>query len=87
MAEIIWTGTGDGTSWGDPGNWDIGIVPTVSDNVTIDVDVNVTTNVDIQVTQLNMLAGTLTSTGNTSWGGNFEVAETATIQLSGETQT
>jgi len=87
MADIIWTGTGDGTSWSDPGNWDIGIVPTVSDNVTIDVDVNVTTNVDIQVTQLNLLAGTLTSTGNTAWGGNFEVAETASIQLSGETQT
>src|SRR4028118_1624011 len=87
MADIIWTGTGDGTSWSDAANWDIGIVPTVSDNVTINVDVNVTTNVDIQVTQLNLLAGTLTSTGNTSWGGNFEVAETASIQLSGETQT
>jgi hypothetical protein len=87
MADIIWTGTGDGTSWSDAANWDIGIVPTVSDNVTINVDVNITTNVDIQVTQLNLLAGTLTSTGNTAWGGNFEVAETASIQLSGETQT
>jgi len=87
MADIIWTGTGDGTSWSDAANWDSGIVPTVSDNVTVNVDVNITTNVDIQVTQLNLLAGTLTSTGNTSWGGNFEVAETASIQLSGETQT
>jgi hypothetical protein len=87
MADIFWTGTGDGTSWSDAANWDSGIVPTVLDNVTVNVDVNITTNVDIQVTQLNLLAGTLTSTGNTSWGGNFEVAETASIQLSGETQT
>src|SRR4028118_1727156 len=87
MADIFWTGTGDGTSWSDAANWDSGIVPTVLDNVTVNVDVNITTNVDIQVTQLNLLAGTLTSTGNTTWGGTFEVAETASIQLSGETQT
>ncbi|NRA49624.1 MAG: hypothetical protein HRU12_10875, partial [Phaeodactylibacter sp.] len=32
---IFWTGGGDGTSWEDPNNWDLQVVPTDQDYVEI----------------------------------------------------
>ena len=87
MAVITWTGNGDGTSWSNTANWDTNTVPSVADTVTVDVAANITADIDIQVTQLNLLAGTLTSTGTTNWSGNFDIAANASINLSGQIQT
>ncbi|MCA1995122.1 MAG: hypothetical protein LDL41_24195, partial [Coleofasciculus sp. S288] len=87
MAVITWTGNGDGTSWSNTANWDTNTVPSVADTVTVDVAANITADVDIQVTQLNLLAGTLTSTGTTNWSGNFDIAANASVNLSGQIQT
>ncbi|NER30685.1 MAG: hypothetical protein F6J89_24480, partial [Symploca sp. SIO1C4] len=86
MALVTWTGSGDGLSWNDAANWDINAVPSVSDEVIINTNVNVTTDVDITVVSLNLAAGTLTGTGNTTWSGNFTVEENASVKFSGETQ-
>jgi hypothetical protein len=36
-AAVSWTGHGDGTSWGDPNNWNTGTLPGSADDVTINV--------------------------------------------------
>lgn len=37
LANVAWDGGGDGTSWSDPLNWDSDVVPTIADDVTLDV--------------------------------------------------
>ncbi|NEO97250.1 MAG: DUF4114 domain-containing protein [Symploca sp. SIO2E9] len=86
MALVTWTGSGDGISWNDAANWDINVVPSVSDEVIINTNVNVTTDVDITVVSLNLTAGTLTGTGNTTWSGNFTIEENSSVKFSGQTQ-
>ncbi|MGQ4647130.1 cadherin-like domain-containing protein [Lyngbya aestuarii] len=91
MPTFTWTGAAADNSWSNPANWvdelNNNAVPGELDIAIVDVDVNVTTDVDINVTQLNLLAGTLNCIGNTNWSGNFDVAENAGIQLNGESYT
>lgn len=37
LANVLWTGAGDGTSWDDGANWSTSAVPQPGDDVTIDV--------------------------------------------------
>ena len=37
LAPVAWDGGGDGSSWHDPLNWDTNSLPTIDDDVTIDV--------------------------------------------------
>ncbi|HQY88746.1 MAG TPA: hypothetical protein PK402_08805, partial [Tepidisphaeraceae bacterium] len=37
LAAVSWDGGGDGTLWSDPLNWSSNVIPTVADDVTLDV--------------------------------------------------
>jgi hypothetical protein len=64
---VIWTGHGDGTSWGDGPNWSTGQVPGADDDVTINIlDANVLHTTDDAVNSLALSAGSLTDSGSLS---------------------
>ncbi|NET29859.1 cadherin-like domain-containing protein, partial [Okeania sp. SIO1I7] len=64
MADLLWTGNGDGSSWTDAANWDTNTVPTAVDNVTINGFVDVTLDTNATVATLNLNGGAdLTNSG------------------------
>ncbi|MEM1170047.1 MAG: calcium-binding protein [Cyanobacteria bacterium P01_H01_bin.35] len=100
MADILWTGNGDGRLWNDAANWDTNTVPTAADNVTINgssviIDTNTT------IATLNLSGGvslfnssqldvtTLNWTGgafdNLSGNGSINIPEAGTLNISGTT--
>ncbi len=82
LANVSWTGMGDGTSWSDPNNWSNGALPTSADNVTINVASpltvahasgtdtvrSLTTNSQVS---LNLSGGSLTTLANSLIFGGF----------------
>ncbi|MGM0745523.1 MAG: BspA family leucine-rich repeat surface protein [Bacteroidota bacterium] len=76
--DVSWTGAGDGTSWEDPNNWSLGIVPGSTSNVVIDANLGesytVVLSSETTVASLNLgisqatleLQGELTITENMS---------------------
>ncbi len=74
LSLVSWVGGGDGQSWNDPLNWNVRAVPTVNDDVVIDVATNptVTTTESISIQSLisnetlKILSGTFKVTAGTS---------------------
>lgn len=76
----VWTGAGDGTSWDDAANWDIGAVPGAKSAVTIPEGASVTAAmcVPVEVASLTVDAGAtlkLTPNGAYSTYSKPQVAE------------
>ena len=78
LAAVSWDGGGDGTSWTDPLNWDGDAVPTISDDVTIDVAADPTVTVGAGNTDEDVAAASVTTAeamylrgGTLTLGGTF----------------
>jgi hypothetical protein len=82
QTDATWTGAGDGVSWNDPINWDIGVVPINAGldtySVSISGGVSVTFDVDgsSEVTDFSLADG---STLNLGSGRTLNVLEEASI--------
>ena len=77
---VVWTGAGDGTSWDDAANWDIGAVPGPNSDVVLTNTANVVASmcVPIEVKSLTVDAGAmlkLTPNGAYSTYSKPQVAE------------
>lgn len=73
LAQVIWDGGGDGTTWEDPANWDGDVLPVESDDVVIDdpADPIITVANSLTLRSLNceeeiIFGGNLSLTGGTS---------------------
>ena len=55
--EIRWTGGGNGQSWSDPDNWDLGIVPDASHEVFITMDGTYTVQLGASATMRALTVG------------------------------
>ena len=78
LAAVAWDGGGDGGSWTDPLNWDGDAVPTISDDVTIDVAADPTVTVGAGNTNEDIAAASITTAeamylrgGTLTLGGTF----------------
>ncbi|MGE4286602.1 MAG: LamG-like jellyroll fold domain-containing protein [Phycisphaerae bacterium] len=69
----VWTGGGDGTTWADGANWDTGIVPSSTTDVTVDAAGSVSYNI----------GGNWTRGGATNITGNTVLSITGKRFLSG----
>lgn len=58
LAIVAWTGGGDGTLWRDASNWSTGSVPTLADDVTIDVATDALIQIDGSRAEANSLLST-----------------------------
>ncbi len=76
-ATINWTGAGDGTSWEDPSNWDLGRLPAALDTVYIAVDASYTVSLTSDATVANL---TLSNSDNIATQV-LEVAQGVTLQI------
>ena len=92
MAQVSWTGLGDGTTWQDLNNWSTKAVPGGSDDVTINVANNPTITYNgtstihslVDNDSLNIASGSLSITSGASQVvGSLNVASGATLSLSG----
>jgi Ca2+-binding RTX toxin-like protein len=77
LAAIGWDGGGDGASWHDPLNWDSDSLPTVADDVVIDVPEDVTVRHTTGDTEINSL----------TLAENFELAGGSMLIPAGVTTT
>lgn len=89
---IIWTGTGDGTNWSDPNNWDLTIVPLETHHVVIPDESTLTLNVsafikslEVQGTTTFSITNDLTFTQNATFSVNSIVNWSSGLFMSGDT--
>lgn len=79
MANIVWDGGGDGTSWTDARNWLGDTLPGASDDVTIDVATNPTIRIASGVQSIRSL---VSNEALNITGGSLRVAGTAEVDSS-----
>ncbi|MGH7133194.1 MAG: GC-type dockerin domain-anchored protein [Phycisphaerales bacterium] len=63
LAQIQWSGAGDGSTWNDPANWIGGAVPTPTDSASI-TGATVTLSTNVTVASLTMIDSTIQGAGN-----------------------
>jgi hypothetical protein len=70
-ATITWTGSGDGSSWSDPANWDLNQVPGPGDDVIVNEGTLTLPAAGVMLGTLTVNGGTLTGAGAVTVTGPF----------------
>jgi hypothetical protein len=82
-AQVTWTGTpGDGVSWNDPDNWDLGSVPGTTDDVIINTAAAITIPSGTNIAGLTLDASITLSTGTLNIIGFLDIGSNAEITSS-----
>ena len=74
IAQITWTGAGDGASWDDAANWDNLTVPTIGDDVIIPTGSNVGTHQTVSIKSIDLQGNSFLTLNN-----HFTITDTSTL--------
>ena len=79
LSVVNWTGGGDGTSWTDAANWDGNLLPTLADDVVIDIAGEQTVSIaDGKQAAHSLIANDVIIVS----GGSLQVETTAAVNAS-----